>query len=589
MDETYARGIEKLLVVIQDLSRARTLEAVQAIVRVAARALTGADGATFVLREGDQCFYADEDAIAPLWKGLRFPMSACISGWAMLEKRSAVIEDIYADDRIPADAYRPTFVKSLAMVPIRTSDPIGAIGNYWSARRTPSAGEVALLQALADSTSVALENVGLYRALEERLRERTAALDAAHRAEAAVRRELEERRRAEEELRRAEEQLRQSQKMDAIGKLAGGVAHDFNNVLSVILSYSALIAADLKPGDPMRDDVEEIRKAGERAAALTHQLLAFSRQQVLAPKVQDLNTIVRGMDKMLRRLIGEDVDLQIRVASALDPVLVDAGQMEQVLLNLVVNARDAMPTGGKLTIETKNAHLDGSYASTHHAVETGDYVMLAVSDTGAGMDKATLARIFEPFFTTKEKGKGTGLGLSTVYGIVKQSGGHVWVYSEPGVGTTFRVYLPVCASVERAAPQAPPTVARLTGTETILLVEDDDQVRAVARGILRRGGYNILEARNAGEALLTCEQHPQPIHLLLTDVVMPQMSGVQLAQRLGSIRPDMRVLCMSGYTDDAALRHGVVDSALAFVQKPLTPDGLLLKVRQVLDAPRTSK
>ncbi len=584
MNDTYVQGIEKLVAVVQDLSRARTLEAVQAIVRHAARELTGADGATFVLRDGDLCFYADEDAIAPLWKGLRFPMSACISGWSMINRRSAVIEDIYADPRIPAEAYRPTFVRSLAMVPIRREAPIGAIGNYWAVNRAPTEAEVSLLQALADSTSTAIENVSLYRELEGRVRERTLALEAAHRAEAAVRRELEERQRTEEQLRRTEEQLRQAQKMDAIGNLAGGIAHDFNNLLSVILGLGSVVVADLKPNDPLRADIEEIVKAGERAAALARQLLAFGRQQVLEPKVVNVNEVVRGMEKMLRRMIGEDVDLDVRLSGGLDAVLADVGQLEQVLMNLVVNARDAMPRGGKLTVETKNVVFDREYSNSHVGVAGGEYVMLAVSDTGVGMDRQTQARIFEPFFTTKEKGKGTGLGLSTVFGIVKQSGGHVWVYSEPGVGTTFKVYLPRHAG-RVAAPESQAPITRLTGSETVLLVEDDDQVRTVARSILRRSGYNVLEAKNAGEALLMCEQHPQPIHLLLTDVVMPQMSGVQLAQRLASVRPAMRVLCMSGYTDDAALRHGVVDSAMAFVQKPLTPAGLLQKVRQVLDAP----
>lgn len=575
---------DELVAVVQELSRARTLDAVQAIVRRAARSLSGADGATFVLREGDLCFYADEDAIAPLWKGSRFPMSSCVSGWAMLHRRSVVIEDIYVDERVPADAYRPTFVKSLAMVPIRQAAPIGAIGTYWAERRTPTERELTLLQALADSTSIALENVGLYRELEQRLQERTDALEAARVAEATARRELEERRRAETDLRRVEEQLRHAQKMEAIGQLAGGIAHDFNNVLSVVLGYCAMILSDLKPSDPLRADIAEIQLAGERAAALTKQLLAFSRQQVIAPKVHDLNDIVRGTERMLRRVIGEDIEMEFR-GGHVSAVLVDAGQVEQVLLNLVVNARDAMPQGGKLTIETKNVTLGDDYADTHHAVTPGDYVMLAVSDTGVGIPKDVLARIFEPFFTTKGPGRGTGLGLSTVYGIVKQSKGHVWVYSEPGTGTTFKVYLPRHAAAGPSEPARPATdVTSLRGHETVLLVEDDDQVRAVAKGLLRRSGYNVIEARNAGEALLACEQHPQAIHLLLTDVVMPQMGGVALARRLTPLRPGMRVLCMSGYTDDAALRHGIIDSSMAFVQKPLTPESLLTKVRQVLDS-----
>ncbi|MBS2027638.1 MAG: response regulator [Deltaproteobacteria bacterium] len=583
MIDTYALGVERLVGVIQELSRARTLEDVQVIVRRGARALTGADGATFVLRDGEQCFYADEDAIAPLWKGLRFPMSSCISGWAMLNRQSAVIEDIYADARVPTEAYRPTFVKSLAMVPIRAQEPIGAIGNYWATHRKPTEQEVKLLQALADSTSTALENVKLYQELEQRLGERTAALEAARQAEAAARHELGERRRTQEALRRSEEQLRQSQKMEAVGKLAGGIAHDFNNALTVVLSYSTMAVRELKASDPLREDLEEIRKAGERAAALTRQLLAFSRQQVLAPQVLDVNDVVRSMEKMLRRLIGEDIDLKVKVSTNLYSVLADPGQLEQVIMNLVVNARDAMPQGGGLIIETENVRLDVGYASTHFEVSPGEYVMLAVSDTGMGMDAQTQARIFEPFFTTKGPGKGTGLGLSTVYGIVKQSKGHIWVYSEPGKGTTFKIYVPRHGDVAQPVAAEPPEVTNLTGNETILLVEDDEQVRLVARGILRKSGYNVLEARNAGEALLICERHPQRIHLLLTDVVMPQVNGVELAKRLGAVRPDMKVICMSGYTGEAVLQHGIIDSGLAYIQKPLTPASLLTKLRQVLD------
>ncbi len=567
---------EPLVAVIQALSRARTLAEVQEIVRHAARALTGADGATFVQRDGDQCFYVDEDAVAPLWKGKRFPMNACISGWSMLNGKVAVIEDIYADARVPAEAYRPTFVKSLAMVPIRPSAPMGAIGNYWAQRHLPTERELNLLQALADSTSTAMENVALYAELEARVKDRTDAL-------AMAKRSLDERETAKKELEQTEHQLRQSQKMEAVGQLAGGIAHDFNNALTVILSFSSLAAGHLKVGDPLRDDLNEIRKAGERAAALTQQLLAFSRKQMMNPKVLELGKVIRGMENMLRRLIGEDISLVVVTPPQVAAVFADIGQLEQVLMNLALNARDAMPQGGKLTIETADVRFDGEYAGTHLGVDAGDYVMLAVSDTGSGMDKETQLRIFEPFFTTKAKGKGTGLGLSTVYGIVKQSNGHIWVYSELGKGTTFKVYLPRRAGTLAMTESKPLEVRRLSGTETILLVEDDEQVRAVAKGILKANGYNVLVARNGGEALLTCEQFPKPIHLLLTDVVMPQMSGVQLAKRLAGLRPDMKVLCMSGYTDEAVLRHGVVDSGLAFVQKPLTPEGLLLKVRQVLE------
>jgi two-component system, cell cycle sensor histidine kinase and response regulator CckA len=391
--------------------------------------------------------------------------------------------------------------------------------------------------------------------------------------------------RAEEGLRRSELQLRQAQKMEAVGRLAGGVAHDFNNVLSVILSYSELILADVEPGEPIRDDIEEIRKAGRRAAALTRQLLTFSHQQVLDPKVLDLNEVLVSMDKMLQRILGADVDLVLLPTRVLGRVRVDPSSIEVVIMNLVVNARDAMPTGGTLTIKTSNVVLGQADARAHLGVKPGPHVMLAVTDTGTGIDEAILARIFEPFFTTKAIGQGTGLGLSTVFGVAQQSGGSVWVDSKLGSGTTFRVYLPrVDAAVDGARVTDPPP-ATLLGSETILLVEDDDQVRVVARGILRRNGYSVVEARSAGEALLHSEKHPGTIQLLLSDVVMPQMSGPELANRLSSARPDMKVLCMSGCTDDSAVRQGILAAHIAYLQKPFTPDALTTRVREVLDGP----
>jgi nitrogen-specific signal transduction histidine kinase len=379
-----------------------------------------------------------------------------------------------------------------------------------------------------------------------------------------------------------ENQLRQAQKMEAIGRLAGGVAHDFNNLLTAIFGYVDLLREDLPEGSSARQDTEEIRKAAERAAALTRQLLAFSRQQVLEAVIVNVNDLVEEFDKMLRRLIGEDVELRAALAPDLANVRADPGQLQQVLMNLVVNARDAMPTGGKLLIETANADLTEEYAELHQPVIPGAYVMLAVSDTGVGMDADTRARIFEPFFTTKEKGRGTGLGLSTVYGIVKQSGGYIWVYSEPGHGTTFKVYLPRVDAP--AHPVAQPREARtLAGTETILLAEDDEMLRPLAKGLLRKLGYIVLEAPSAEEALGAAAGHDGPIHLLVADVVMPGASGRELARRLAASRPETKVLYVSGYTDDAIVRHGLLDPGLAFLQKPFTPDTLARKVREVLD------
>jgi len=387
------------------------------------------------------------------------------------------------------------------------------------------------------------------------------------------------------ERRKLEEQLNQAQKLEATGSLAAGVAHDFNNVLSVVLSYSELLGAGLKAGDPMLEDLNQIRAAGLRAAALTRQLLAFGRQQALQSQIVDLTAVVGTMENMLRRLIGEDVTLTTLCAPSLGKVLVDPGQIEQVIMNLVVNARDAMPSGGTLTIETSEVVLDDQYASDHVGAKAGPHVLLSVNDTGTGMDKETQAHLFEPFFTTKEPGKGTGLGLSTVFGIVRQSGGTIQVSSEPQEGTSFKIYLPTTDGVApavRASP--PPSVRVLLGSETILLVEDDEAVRLLARTILRKYGYNVLDAQGGGDALLLCEQYTAPIHLLLTDVVMPRMSGRGLAERLLLVRPEMKVLYMSGYADDAVVRHGIFYSTVAFIQKPITPELLGRKVRDALDS-----
>ncbi|MFZ5889549.1 MAG: ATP-binding protein [Myxococcota bacterium] len=415
----------------------------------------------------------------------------------------------------------------------------------------------------------------LHVELEERVEQRTAEL----------RREMEERERAEHALRKSEEQFLQAQKLEAVGRLAGGVAHDFNNLLSVILSYCVLTGDELDENDPIRGQLDEIHLAGTRAAELTRQLLAFSRQQGVEFMTLDVNQVLLGMSKMLERLLGEDVELKMLLAPSAGRFKADRGQLEQVVMNLVVNARDALPRGGRLTIQTAAVDLDEGYAREHAGVTPGPHVMLAVSDSGVGMDAATQARIFEPFFTTKDHGKGTGLGLSTVFGIVKRSGGHIWLYSELGQGTTFKLYFPRVEAAPAASAEATPReiAPQARGRETILVAEDQAQVRAVALSILQRAGYHVLEAASPGEALLICERHPVPIHLLLTDVVMPRMNGRELAQRVQAFQRGIKVLFMSGYTDDVILQHGVLDSRACFIEKPLTPHRLLQKVRDVLD------
>ena len=433
------------------------------------------------------------------------------------------------------------------------------------------------------------------RELERKVQERTAQLEAANRQlellseSHAEKRSVAERERADaiEALQNTEKQLVQSQKLEAVGRLAGGISHDFNNLLTVILGYTDISKRNLNEGDPLLRNLEEIGKASERAASLTRQLLAFSRKQVMQPKVFDVNTVVNDLKKMLRRMIGEDVELRVSTQTDLGNIKADPVQLEQVIMNLVVNARDAMPRGGKLSIETSNVYLDEWYARDHVGVDAGEYVMLAISDTGCGMDEETRQRIFEPFFTTKESGKGTGLGLSMVYGIVKQSGGNIWVYSEEGRGTTFKIYFPRVTAPSEDYKRSNGVIEAPKGSETILLVEDAALVRTLARQVLETAGYHVLEAASAEAALRLCETiNGTRIDLLLTDVVMPGMSGNEMSKILLTKQPHMPVLYMSGYTDEAIVQHGVLEAGINFLQKPFSPGALALKVREVLDARR---
>jgi PAS domain S-box-containing protein len=387
------------------------------------------------------------------------------------------------------------------------------------------------------------------------------------------------------ERKRLEEQLMQSQKMEAVGQLAGGVAHDFNNILTAIVGYTDLLATELGGNSRQLEDLDEIRKAARRAAALTRQLLAFSRKQVLEPRILDMNDVILNLDKMLRSLISENIDLRTSLAPNLDAARADPNQLEQVIMNLAINARDAMPDGGTLTIETANARLDQAYAEQHVSVIPGDYVMLAVTDTGCGMDEQTKARIFEPFFTTKPAGRGTGLGLSTVYGIVKQSGGNIWLYSEPGNGTTFKVYLPAIQALPEDIGKTAPVELARHGSGTVLVVEDDEQLRRLTHRALASQGYTVLEADRGSTALDIARRHKGAIDLLLTDVIMPDTNGRKLAETLRPTRPGLRVLYMSGYPDGAIANHGMLEPGVAYLAKPFTTEAVVRKVREVLDMP----
>ncbi len=393
-----------------------------------------------------------------------------------------------------------------------------------------------------------------------------------------------DRKQAEDALKESEEQLRQAQKMEAVGRLAGGLAHDFNNLLTVVLGYSEIIMMHAGADEGLSKNVGEIKKAAEKAATLAHQLLAFSRKQILRPKVLYINDLISNMEKMLYRLIGENVQLTTRLDPELGLIKVDPGQFEQIIMNLAVNARDAMPKGGTITIKTKNTYPDTGYGEHHTPVRPGPCILISVSDTGEGMDAETQNKIFEPFFTTKEKGKGTGLGLATVYGIVEQSGGYIWVKSELNRGTTFEIQLPIVENIEAEQIKRIESGVPERGTETILIVEDEEAVRKMVITVLENYGYSVFEAKNGLEALqLNIFLKERPINLLITDVVIPGMSGIDVAEQFSAQRPGMKVLYMSGYTDDAVINCGVLKEAINFLQKPFTPNSLARKVREALD------
>jgi signal transduction histidine kinase/ActR/RegA family two-component response regulator len=551
--------LESLVEISGELSRMQELDSLLGRIADACGRLVNTDWVGFRLVDGDELVVAGTLDGTRMQVKPRIKIGESLAGRVASTGRALLLRDPanHPDlDPEHAATMRRLGYRGLLTVPAKIGDRVVGVLSFLTTREEGfSAEDMAIATAFASHAAIALENSRL----------------------------LLESRRAYDELAETQGQLEQAQKMDAVGRLAGGVAHDFNNLLTVILGRTDILLHPLKPEDPMRRGIELIQRTAGRAADLTRQLLAFSRKQVLEPVVLDLAAVTTDMKDMLGRLIGEDIALLTNPTPGLGRVKADRGQIEQVIMNLAVNARDAMPQGGRLIVETANIDLDDEYVRRHVGARPGPHVMLAVSDTGTGIPHEIQSQIFEPFFTTKEQGKGTGLGLATVYGIVKQSGGYIEVDSEPGQGTTFRVYLPRLdaepAPVDRSARPA----AAAGGTETILLVEDEEGVRELARDILRASGYTVLEARNGPEALLLCERHQGPLEMLLTDVVMPRMSGRELAERLAPLRPDLSVLYMSGYTDDAVIRHGVLGAGTAFLQKPFTPAALVLRVRETLD------
>ncbi len=560
---TRETRLESLVEISGELSRMQPLHSLLGRIAEACGRLVKTDWVGFRLVDGDELVVAGtlqggtEMPVRP-----RLKLGESVAGQVAATGRPMLVRDPASHpSMVPdhAEAMRRLGYHWMLTVPARVGDRVVGVLSFLTRRAEGfSTEDLAIATAFASHAAVALENSRL----------------------------LHEARRAYDELAQTQGQLEQAQKMDAIGRLAGGVAHDFNNLLTVILGRTDILLAQIKAEDPLRRGIELIQRTAGRAADLTKQLLAFSRKQVLEAVVLDLGTVTTEMSEMLARLIGEDIALVTRLAPGLGPVKADRGQIEQVVMNLAINARDAMPQGGQLTVETANVELDEDYVRRNVGSRPGPHVMLAVSDSGVGIPREMQKHIFEPFFTTKEQGKGTGLGLATVYGIVKQSGGYIEVDSQPGRGTTFRIYLPRVDSATAVAERGARAVAPSGGTETILLVEDEDGVRELARDILRASGYTVLEARNGAEGLLLGERHQGPLHLLLTDVVMPRMSGRELAERMTALRPELGVLYMSGYTDDAVIRHGVLGADTAFLQKPFTPAALIQRVRETLDLGR---
>jgi len=564
----------KILVdAIEQLSAARNFARIIDIVKHAGRRIASADGATVVLREGNLCYYVDEDAISPLWKGHKFPMHSCISGWAMANKQVAVVPDIYADARIPHDAYRPTFVKSLVMIPVRVEDPLAAIGAYWANNYTPDAAEVELLESLARATAIAISNVNLEISLRE------AAVKAEHQA-VEIERASQEMQQSVLRQRQAEEQLRQAQKMEAIGQLTGGIAHDFNNLLTIVVGNLDALIPRLNAGDD-RGLAEEALGGALRGAELTRQLLMFARRQDLAPAPTDVGRKLQETGAMLRRTLGDAISLTIKAPHDLWWCQTDAGQLENALLNIAINARDAMPNGGPLTIEASPVHFDD--VDAHADLAPGDYVKISITDSGQGIPADIRERVFEPFFTTKGAGQGTGLGLAMVYGFAKHSGGHVSLYSEMGVGTTVNLYLPRAQAEAAAQPRNDGFPVARVGHETILVVDDHEAVRKVSTSTLKELGYQVIEAGDAGEAIDILHRR-SPIDLVFTDIAMPGgLSGFDLAKHVVHNHPKTKVVLVSGFAENASRERGNVPAHIKLLSKPFRRQELAECIRDTLD------
>jgi len=557
---TRQAHLEALLEVSRQLSKIQPVESLLTTIAEACGRLLDSDTVGFRRVDGDELILAGSWGDARnVMITERLRMGESLAGRVAVGGEPLVVTDLANDPRV-TPAHRASFhsrgYQALLVIPVKVGERVVGVLSVLSRRDEGfSAEDVMIATAFAAQAAVALENSRLYQ----------------------------ETQRAYDELSQTQDQLAQASKMEAVGHLAGGVAHDFNNLLMVIMGRADVVLRGLDSKHSIRPAIQEITRTAQRAADLTHQLLAFSRKQVLKPAVLDLNSVIANLTEMLRRLIGEDIDLVAVLEPALGRAKADLGQVEQIVMNLAVNARDAMPHGGQLTLETANVELDAEYARMHVGVRPGSYVMLALSDTGVGMDHATQARIFEPFFTTKGPRKGTGLGLAMVYGIVKQSGGNIGVYSEPGQGTTFKIYLPMIDEPIDGSPESSPPSYPSYGKETVLVVEDEEGVRTLVRDILEQSGYTVLETSHGAQAIETSERHPGPIHLFLTDVVMPEMSGRELVQRLGVLRPASKVLFMSGYTANAVMHRGALESETEFLQKPFTAATLTRKVREILD------